>query len=106
MPHLSGMSHHIPSQCLVGAIIEFNAGQFMEIIKRYAAVHINGTVMECGAHGAGCGLRQIVFVANVAHELFGHVFQSHDAIGAAVFVDDHRKMNAAFAQHRQARQQL
>ena len=38
-------------------------------------------------------LRQVVFVADVADQFLGHVFQRDDAVGAAVFVDYHGQVN-------------
>ena len=51
------------------------------------AAHECGLLLALAARFAG----QVVFVADVADELFGHVLQRHDAVGAAVLVDDHAR---------------
>ena len=106
--HLAGVCEEIAGDGLVRAVLQFDAGQIGEVLDGHARVDGGDAAHECGlllalaARFAG----QVVFVADVADELFGHVLQRHDAVGAAVLVDDHGQVDAALAQQFEARQQL
>ena len=98
--HFAGMSEEIPGDRLIRAVLEFDAGQIGEILDRHAAVDGRHAIDE---RGVRCGLailgfRQIVFVVDVADQLLGHILKRHNAVRAAVLVNDHGEMNTTFAQ--------
>ena len=95
--HLSSMRQEIASNRLVRTVFQLNTGQIGEILNRHAAFDRGDAIDESGAFRAFATLflRQVVFVADVADQFLGHVFQRDDAVGTAIFVDDHRQMNAA-----------
>ncbi len=71
--------------------------QIGEILNRHAAFDRGDAIDKRGTFRAFAAFlfRQIIFVANIADQFFGHILQRDDAVGAAIFVDDHRQMNAA-----------
>ena len=99
------MREEVAGDRLIRAVLEFDAGEIGVILDGHAAVdggdavheHVGGQLVFRGV------LRQVILVANVADELLGHVFKRDNAVGAAVFINHHSQMNAAFAQQRQAR---
>ena len=102
------MRQEIAGNRLVRAVFQLDTGQISEILNRHTTFDGGHAIDESGAFCAFAALflRQVVFVADVADQFLGHVFQRDDAVGAAVFVDHHGQVNASFAQQLKAWQQL
>ena len=58
--------------------------------------------MESGCSRIASGLRKIVFVADIAYKLFGHIFKGNDAVSSAVLIDNYGQMDAALAEQADA----
>ena len=106
--HLASVRQEIAGNRLVRAILKLNTGQISEILNRHTTFDSGDAIDERGTLRALAALflRQIVFVANVADQLLRHILQRDDAVGTAIFVDDHRQMNATLTQQFKAWQQL
>ena len=106
--HLAGLGQEVSGDRLIRAVLQLDAGQIGEVLNGHAGFDRGHAIDERGAGGAFAALLagQIVLIANIAHKLLGHILKRHDAVRAAVLVDDHGQMDAALTQQFQARQQL
>ena len=102
------MRQEIAGNRLIRAILKLDTSQISEILNRHTTFDSGDAIDERGTLRALAALllRQIIFVANIADQLLRHILQRDDAVGAAIFVDDHRQMNATLTQQFKAWQQL
>ena len=93
------MRQKIAGNRLVRAVLKLDTGQISEILNRHTTFDSGDAIDERSTFRAFATLllRQIVFVANIADQLLRHILQRDDAVGTAIFVDDHRQMNAALS---------
>ena len=86
--------HHISAHCLIRTIRNLNAGLIVQILERNQAIDFEITTLALRRDFFIFG---VIFVPDFTNQTLHQIFHSHDAISAAVFIQNNRDVMAVGA---------
>lgn len=96
--HMSRHAEHQPANGLdfgfLFRVCQNGADIALEFFHRAAGIHIERAILTGGDHDGG---RLVMLVGNIAHNGFDQVFNRHQTVNAAIFVNNKGHVRLALA---------